>query len=78
MDPSVNCTLPVKRTRRAFLTPRVMRWTCRMTISGVKWNPINGKMGSVHPTKTASWSAARALLMPQVNPGSLYRCGRGT
>ena len=27
--------------------------------------------------KSASRSWRRALLMPQVNPGSLYRCGKG-
>ena len=28
--------------------------------------------------QSASWSAAQALLTPQVNPGSRYRCGAGT
>ena len=28
--------------------------------------------------KSAPRSLRRALLMPQVNPGSLYRCGKGT
>ena len=30
------------------------------------------------PAPFASRSARRALLMPQVNPGSLYRCGKST
>ena len=28
------------------------------------------------PDQTASWSLRRALLTPQVHPGSLYRCGK--
>ena len=30
------------------------------------------------PDQTASWSARRALLTPQVNPGSPYRRGRSS
>ena len=30
------------------------------------------------PQNTAPWSLRRALLMPQVNTGSLYRCGKST
>ena len=40
--------------------------------------------GVMHPiggpsrAKFASWSLRRALLMPQANPVSLYRCGKRT
>ena len=34
--------------------------------------------GGPSRAKSASQSLRRALLMPQVNPGSRYRCGRGT
>ena len=33
-------------------------------------------MGGPSRSKSASRSSRRALLMPQVNPGSRYRCGK--
>ena len=35
-------------------------------------------VGEARPAPFASWSLPRALLTPQVNSGSLYRCGRST
>ena len=43
---------------------------------GVGYDSVDVAARSPH--QIASWSAARALLMPQVNPGSLYCCGGST
>ena len=51
-------------------------WTARDLWSRSDLGVFTDQMALARPApKFASRSLRRALLMPQVNPGSLYRCG---
>ena len=50
-------------------------WGSRRTWLGRGTEVENRQAPARPPAQTASWSVRRALLTPQVNPGSLYRCG---